>query len=102
MQEQRDDMTETRGSLEEQPSLWTTIRGCLCPCLASKPHQEQQSKKDAEMKTTEKPGSTTIKGYNLARPQQGAPHRKGSEDGEVDGKREGLLDKRGKRGRESI
>lgn len=97
MQEHRDDMTETRGSLEENPSLWTAIRGCLCPCLTNKPPPHQVAKKGADNKATEKTGSTTIKGYNLARPQQGAPHRKGSEDAETEGKREGLLDKRGKR-----
>lgn len=93
-------MTETRGSLEEKPSVWSAIRGCLCPCLANKPPPHEQTKKGTNNKANEKTGSTTIKGYNLVRPPQGAPHRKGSEDAESEAKREGLLDKRGKRGRE--
>lgn len=102
MQEHRDDMTETRGSLEKKPSFWTVIRSCLCPFLARKPPLHEQAKKAIYNKETEKAGLPSLQGYNLARPQQGAPHRKGSEDAESEGKREGLLDKRGKRVREQI
>lgn len=36
MHDQNDNMTETRGSLEEKASVWSTFKGLLCPCFKGK------------------------------------------------------------------
>lgn len=104
MQDHNDNMTETRGSLEEKTSIWVTLKGIVCPCFSTKPESINR-KKDSELKPSDKTESSTMKGYNLARggqqnPQKNAGHRRASQDGtDYDSKKEGLLDKKAKKSR---
>jgi hypothetical protein len=54
MQDQNDNMTETRGSLEERASLWGTFKGFVCPCFAAKPEDasNESRKKESDLKAT--------------------------------------------------
>lgn len=107
MQDQNDNMTETRGSIEQTESFWGKVKILICPCLAPKTESASSKNNDttAGSKTMEKNDSNSIYGYNIARGQQTgsgkqANYRKTSMDGGIsEGKKEGLLEKKSKRSR---
>ena len=35
MQDQSDNITYTRGSLEQEPSVWVKFKAFICPCLTT-------------------------------------------------------------------
>jgi len=102
MQDQNDNMTETRGSLEEKTSIWITLKEIVCPCFTTKPESASKDK-DSELQPTDKAESGNMKGYNLARggqqnPTKNTGQRRASEDvTDYDTKKEGLLDKKAKK-----
>lgn len=88
MQDQNDNMTETRGSIEQTESFWGKVKILICPCLASRTEVASSKNNDTTVgsKNTEKNDSNSIYGYNIARGQQPgsgkqANYRKTSMDG---------------------